>query len=414
MARFVDKCCPRSEVVAVEDMLSASRFFAALAFLAIVPLLDAYADKEVLALPWADIKVQSLATLDNPWAMAFLPDGRLLITEKPGNLRIYADGKLSKPIGGVPKVEYHEQGGLLDVAVDPDFVNNQLVYLSYTEAAPEQPADAKDEGDPRLGEYQDLNDVVLKGLAVARGRLDSDQLKDVQVIWRQIPKTIGRGHFGGQLIFDPNGKLFITSGDRQRFDPAQDLGSTLGKIVRINPDGSTPPDNPFVNQTGALPEIWSLGHRNPLGVAFSPASGKLWEHEMGPKGGDEVNIIEKGKNYGWPIVSEGSHYNDVPIPHHAEKAEFTPPLKFWNPAISPSGLTFYTADKFKDLKGKALLGGLSSEALVVLTIQDDKVLDDSIVKIGHRIRDVAQMPDGSLLLLTDGDNAELLRLAPSG
>ena len=369
---------------------------------------------EVVALPWADAKVESLATLDNPWAMAFLLDGRLLITEKPGNLRVFADGKLLGPIGGAPKVEYHEQGGLLDVAVDPDFANNQLIYLSYTEAAPEQPPDAKDEGDPRLGEYQDLKDVVLKGLAVASARLDGDQLKDVRVIWRQTPKTVGRGHFGGQLVFAPDGKLFITSGDRQRFDPAQDLGTTLGKIVRINVDGSAPPDNPFVNQTGALPEIWSLGHRNPLGVAFDPASGRLWQHEMGPKGGDEVNLIEKGKNYGWPIVSEGSHYNDVPIPHHAEKAEFTPPLKFWNPSISPSGLTFYTGDKFKELKGKALLGGLSSEALIVLTIQDDKVLDDSIVKTERRIRDVAQLPDGNLLLLTDGDNAELLRLSPSG
>jgi aldose sugar dehydrogenase len=256
--------------------------------------------------------------------------------------------------------------------------------------------------------------VVLKGLAVARGRLAGGELKDMQVIWRQTPKTIGRGHFGGQLVFAPDGKLFITSGDRQRFDPAQDLDSTLGKVVRINSDGSAPPDNPFVNQTGALPEIWSLGHRNPLGAAFEPTSGTLWEHEMGPKGGDEVNLIEKGKNYGWPIVSEGSHYNDVPIPHHVEKPDFVPPLKFWNPSISPSGLIFYTGDKFKDLKRKALLGGLSSEALIVLTIQDDKILDDSIVKMSRRIRDVAQMPDGSLLLLTDGNDAELLRLAPAG
>jgi glucose/arabinose dehydrogenase len=391
----------------------ATRFCAAFAVLGSVLPFGGCRNEEIVALPWADAKVESLATLDNPWAMAFLPDGRLLITEKPGNIRVYADSKLSEAIGGVPKVEYHEQGGLLGIAIDPDFANNQLIYLSYTEAAPEQPPDAKDEGDPRLGEYQDLKDVVLKGLAVASGRLDGDQLKDVKIIWRQTPKTVGRGHFGGQLLFAPDGKLFITSGDRQRFDPAQDLGTTLGKIVRINVDGSAPPDNPFVNQTGALPEIWSLGHRNPLGVAFDPESGRLWEHEMGPKGGDEANLIEKGKNYGWPIVSEGSHYNDVPIPHHAEKAEFTPPLKFWNPSISPSGLTFYTGDKFKELKGKALLGGLSSEALIVLTIQDDKVLDDSIVKTERRIRDVALLPDGNLLLLTDGDNAELLRLSPS-
>jgi glucose/arabinose dehydrogenase len=254
-----------------------NRLGAALAFVTSVLPIGAARSDDVVALPWADAKVESLATLDNPWAMAFLPDGRLLITEKPGNLRVYADGKLSKPIGGVPKVEYHEQGGLLGTAVDPNFADNQLVYVSYTEAAPEQPADAKDEGDPRLGEYQDLKDVVLKGLAVARGRLDGDQLKDVQVIWRQTPKTIGRGHFGGQLVFAPDGTLFITSGDRQRFDPAQDLGSTLGKIVRINPDGSIPQDNPFAKEPGALPEIWSLGHRNPLGAAFEPGSGKLWQ-----------------------------------------------------------------------------------------------------------------------------------------
>jgi glucose/arabinose dehydrogenase len=319
-------------------------------------------------------------------------------------LLLYADGELSDPIGGVPKVEHHEQGGLLAVAVDPNFGRNQFVYLSYTEAASEQPADAKDEGDPRLGEYQDLDDVVLKGLAVARGRLEGDQLKDVTVIWRQTPKTIGRGHFGGQMAFAPDGTLFITSGDRQRFDPAQDLGSTLGKIVRINADGTVPQDNPFVKETGALPEIWSLGHRNELGLAFDPA-GKLWEHEMGPKGGDEINLIEKGKNYGWPIVSEGSHYNDVPIPHHAEKGDFAPPLKFWNPSISPSGLIFYTGDQFKALNG--------SEALIMLTIDNDKVLDDSIVKMEHRVRDVAQMRDGSLLLLTDGDDGELLRLTPA-
>lgn len=389
-----------------------NRLGAAIAFLTSILPVNARSD-EVVALPWADAKVEKLATLDNPWAMAFLPDGRLLVTEKPGNLRIYADGKLSKPIVGVPKVEYHEQGGLLGVAVDPNFARTRLVYLSYTEAAPEQPANAKDDGDPRLGEYQDLDDVVLKGLAVARGHLDGGQLIDVQVIWRQTPKTVGRGHFGGQIVFAPDGTLFISSGDRQRFDPAQDLGSTLGKIVRISPDGSIPPDNPFVTTPGALPEIWSFGHRNQLGMAFEPLSGKLWEHEMGPKGGDEVNIIEKGKNYGWPIVSEGSHYNDVPIPHHAEKAGFQPPLKLWNPAISPSGLIFYTGHTFKELKGKALLGGLSSEALIVLTIKDDNVLDDSIVRIGKRVRDVAQWPDGDLLLLTDGDDGELLRLSPA-
>jgi glucose/arabinose dehydrogenase len=395
-------------------MSLAGRLCAAFAFSGLaLSLFSCRGEKDqVLALPWVDANVESLAKLDNPWSMAFLPDGRLLITEKPGQLRIYADGKLSGSIGGVPKVEYHDQGGLLAVAVDPDFAKNKLVYFSYTEAAPEQPKDAKDAGDPRLGQFQDLNDVVLKGLAVARGRLDGDTLKDVTVIWRQDPKQIGRNHFGGQLLFAPDGKLFITSGDRQRFEPAQDLKTTLGKIVRINPDGSIPDDNPFVTDKDAKPEIWSFGHRNQLGIAFDPATGTLWEHEMGPKGGDEVNIIEPGKDYGWPSVSEGSHYNDVPIPRHGEKADFTPPIKFWNPSISPAGFTFYSGDRFKSLKGKALLGGLSSEALIILTIDGDKVSDEAIINIGKRIRDVAQTPDGDLLLLTDGDGAELLKLTP--
>jgi glucose/arabinose dehydrogenase len=389
-----------------------SRYQAALAFLVFAPWLSSCGeDPEILALPWADAKVETLAKLDHPWAMALLPDGRLLITEKPGKLRVYADGKLSGPIANVPAVEYHEQGGLLDVAVDPDFAKNQLVYLSYTEPAPEQPADAKDEGDDRLGIYQDLNHVVLKGLAVARGRLDGDQLKDVSVIWRQAPKTIGRGHFGGQLVFAPDGKLFITSGDRQRFDPAQDMKSSIGKIIRINPDGTIPDDNPFVNQEGALPEIWSVGHRNPLGAAIEPSSQELWTHEMGPKGGDEVNVIVKGKNYGWPEVSEGSHYNDKPVPHHSESS-FMPPLKSWNPSVSPSGLIFYTGDRFKTLKGKAILGGLSSEALILLTLDGNKVIDHSIIKANRRIRDVLETPEGDLLILGDEENAELIRLTP--
>jgi aldose sugar dehydrogenase len=371
------------------------------------------AHAETLSLPEGETNVESLAKLDNPWAMAYLPDGRLLITEKPGNLRIFADGKLSDPIPGVPKVEYHEQGGLLDVAVDPDFANNQLVYLSFTERAEKQPPEAKEAKDERLGEFQDLKDVVVKGLAVARGRLEGDNLKDVAVIWRQTPKMIGRGHFGGRLVFAPDGKLFITSGDRQRFEPAQDLGSNVGKIVRINPDGSIPEDNPFVGRDGMLPEIWTIGHRNPLGAAINPSSTQLWAHEMGPKGGDEVNIIEKGKNYGWPVVSEGSHYNDAAIPKHKDKPEFTPPVISWNPSISPSGLVFYQGVRFPGLKGKALLGGLSSEALIVLTLDGDKVTENEIIKTGRRIRGVAEAPDGSLLLLGDEEGAELLRLTPT-
>lgn len=362
-----------------------------------------------------DIEIENIAKFSNPWALAFLPDGKLLVTEKGGNLYIFADGKLSSPIEGVPKVEYKDQGGLLDVAVDPDFANTKFVYLSYSERAEQQPEDAKEEKDARLGDYQDLSDNVLKGMAVARGRLEDNQLEDVKVIWRQVPKTIGRGHFGGRLVFAPDGKLFITSGDRQRFESTQDMASNLGKVVRINPDGSIPDDNPFVGQGDALPEIWTLGHRNELGAAINPASGELWLHEMGPKGGDEVNIVVRGRNYGWPKVSQGMHYDDQPIPDHKTKPEFATPAYSWNPSISPAGFIFYTGDKHPAWKGKALLGGLSSEALIVLTLDSDKVVSDEIIDMGRRIRDVAQTPDGAVLLLVDGESGgDLLRLTPIG
>jgi glucose/arabinose dehydrogenase len=359
------------------------------------------------------INVESLARLDNPWAMAFLPDGRMLITEKPGRLRVYAEGRLSGPIGGVPRVAYRSQGGLLDVRIDPDFARNQLVYLSYVEAAEQQPPDAREEPDPRLGPFQEFDDTVLKGTTVARGRLVGNQLRDVTVIWRQVPKMIGRGHFGGRLVFAPDGKLFITSGERQRFEPAQDLRSNLGKIVRINPDGTIPADNQFDGRSDALPDIWTIGHRNPLGAAMHPSSQRLWINEMGPKGGDELNIIEKGRNYGWPIVSEGIHYNDVPIPRHATRDGYAVPIRTWYPSVSPSGLIFYTANRFQLWAGNALMGGLSSQALIRLTLDVDKVTGEERIAMNRRIRDVIQAPDGAVLLLSDGDNGELLRLTPA-
>jgi glucose/arabinose dehydrogenase len=358
------------------------------------------------------VKIETLAKLDHPWGMAFLPDGRLLITEKPGRLRIYADGKLSPPVDGAPAVEHNDQGGLLDVAVDPDFARNELVYLSYTEAAEEQPKDARIVPDPRLGEFVDKNDTVLKGTAVARGRLHGDELKDVSVIWRQMPKIVGLNHFGGRLVFAPDGKLFITSGDRQSFDPAQDLASNLGKVVRINPDGTIPDDNPFQNKSGALPDIWTAGHRNPLGAAIRPASDELWVHEMGPKGGDEINLIEKGKNYGWPNVSKGDHYDDTAIPRHPTKSEFAPPAKSWNPSISPSGIIFYDGP-IASWRGSAIMGGLSSKALVRLSLDGDKVIGEERIDVNRRIRDIVQSSDGTILLLSDGIGGELLRLTPT-
>ena len=359
------------------------------------------------------VNVERLARLKEPWGMAYLPDGKLLITEKAGTLRIFSNGKLSAPVGGVPKVAYGGQGGLLDVAVDLDFAKNKFVYLTFTEAAEKQPVIDKDETDPRLGTFGDAKDVVLKGGALVRGRLEGNELKDMKVIWRQIPKTIGRGHTGGILVFAPDGKLFITSGDRQRFEPAQDLSSNLGKIIRINPNGSVPQDNPYVNKKGALPDIWSIGHRNPLGAAFNPVTKKLWIHEMGPLHGDELNIAEPGKNYGWPVVSNGDNYDRSRIPDHETRPEFAGPVEYWHPAISPAGMIFYTGNIFADWSGNILIGGLSSEVLIRLTLEGDKVKSEERIYLHRRIRDVIQAPDGSVVLLSDGPDGELLRLTPA-
>ena len=343
--------------------------------------------------------------------MAFLPDGRLLITEKPGRLRIFSEGKLSAPVGGVPTVVYFMQGGLLDVAVDPKFAKNQMVYLSYAEAAQPQPPGGREVQEKRLGAFQRLEDQTLKGGAVARARLEGGALRDLKVIWRQVPKSIGRGHFSGRLTFAADGTLFIASSDRMQFDPAQNLASNLGKIVRINTDGSSPRDNPFIADRGARPEIWSLGHRNPSGLAFQPGSGQLWSVEFGPKGGDELNLIEKGRNYGWPLVNEGVNYDDSPIPRHATRPEFVPFVKSWTPVISPGSLMFYTGAQFPQWRGNALIAGLSSQAIIRLTIAGNKVSDEEVIPMGRRIRNLVQAADGSLLALSESPNAELLRLS---
>jgi len=359
------------------------------------------------------VNVESLAKLDNPWGMTFLPDGRLLISEKPGRLRTFADGKLSDPIGGVPKVAYRGQGGLLDVEIDPKFAQNQLVYIYYSEPAEQQPPNARDTVDQRLGANFRPDDSQLKGGAVARAKLEGNELRDLKVIWRQVPKTLGRGHFGGRLVFAPDGKLFILSGERQRFEPAQDLSTNLGKVVRINPDGSIPNDNPFAKQPNARPDVYCYGDRNPLGGAIYPRTGKLWLNEMGPKGGDELNVIEAGKNYGWPLVCEGTHYNDAPIPKHSSKPDVTPPLVFWNPVISPSGMIFYNGSMFPAWKGCAMIGGLSSRALVIVRPNGDRAAEDERLDMRMRIRDVIEAPDGAILVLSDGNNGELLRLTPA-
>jgi glucose/arabinose dehydrogenase len=349
------------------------------------------AREELIDTEQGPIKVETVAQgLDQLWGLAFLPDGRMLVTEKPGRLRIVSmDGTISEPIKGVPKVIANGQGGLLDVALDPDFANNGLVYLSYSE--------------PGKGGA---------GTSVARGKLDDGSLHNVEVIFRQKPKVSGGNHFGSRLVFSPDGKLFITLGERFKFDPAQDLSNDLGKIVRINPDGSIPEDNPFVGQEGKLPEIWSYGHRNVQGAAIHPETGKLWETEFGPLGGDELNIPEAGKNYGWPVVSWGSNYDRSPIPDPPEHPEFTDAIYHWNPVISPSGIAFYTADLIPGWKRDLLISGLSSEAIVRLDLDGEKVVGEERIPMGTRIRDVAQGPDGAVYALTD-ENGEILKLTPA-
>jgi glucose/arabinose dehydrogenase len=336
------------------------------------------------------IKVETIAHgLANPWGLAFLPDGRMLVTERPGRLRLVTkDGTISEPLKGVPAVFAEGQGGLFDVKLDPNFASNKLVYLAYAEPG----------------------DNGGAGTAVARGKLCADSLDDVEVIFRQQPKVGGPNHFGGRLAFAPDGKLFVSLGERFTFTPAQDLSVDLGKIVRINPDGSVPKDNPFASTAGARPEIWTYGHRNPQGLAFDPNSGKLFESELGPKGGDEINVIEPGKDYGWPVVSWGSNYDDTPILPPPTHPELTDAIAHWNPVISPSGITFYSGVAIPGWKDNLLIAGLSSQAITRLTLDGDKVTDEERIPMGARIRDVVQGPDGALYALTDAPDGAILRL----
>lgn len=363
-----------------------------------------------------DIRVEQLATLEYPWGMALLPDGRLLITEKPGRLRIWDEQGLSDPLQGLPDIIYlsdGEQGGLLDVAVDPDFRNNQLVYIAYVEAAQQQADEIAETGDARFGKGLDMTDNVLRGGVVARARLSGDELQEMQVVWRQFPKTVGRGHFGNRLLFGPDNKLFISSGDRMRFDPAQSLKSNLGKIVRINPDGTIPEDNPFADQDDVRRDIWSYGNRNVLAMAIEPGSDRFWAVEMGPLGADELNLITPGSNYGWPEVSNGSHYNGATIEGHPANDQVQAPLRSWTPVISPSGALFYTSTLFSDWQGDLLIGGLSSESLIRLRIVDGNYIAlEERLNLQRRIRDVAQAPDGSLFVIEDAPEGALLRLSP--
>jgi glucose/arabinose dehydrogenase len=358
------------------------------------------------------VKVERLASLEFPWAVAALPDGRLLITEKPGRLRIFADGALSAPVEGAPKTSYRErkaeQGGLLDVAVDPQFAQNHRIYLSFSEPAEQQSPDQKETDDPRFGGFLDMTDTMLVGGAVASATLDGNRLTDLKVIWRQTPKTIGRGHFGNRMLLAKDGTLYITSGDRMRFDPAQDPNANLGKVVRINTDGSIPKDNPNVGQAGAREDIWTMGHRNMLAIAQQP-SGQIWALEMGPLGGDELNVIQRAANYGWPVVSDGDNYDKSPIPDHKVRPQFQAPVKTWTPVISPSGALFYEGAMFP-WRGDLIVGGLSSQAIIRLTLDGNKVKNEERLNMGRRMRDVLLDKDGSIVAVTDDKQGELIRL----
>jgi glucose/arabinose dehydrogenase len=360
--------------------------------------------------------IEQLATLEFPWAVAYLPDGRLLVTEKPGRLRIWDGKALSAPVEGLPAISYREsqaeQGGLLDVAVDPDFEQNRFVYLSYSEEVKPAGTAPTETDDRRFGGYIDLKDNRLRRGVVARAALDGSRLTGVQVIWRQEPTTVGRGHFGHRIVFGSGNTLFITSGDRMRFDPAQDPNSNLGKVVRINRDGAIPKDNPFVGKGDARGDVWSVGHRNMLAAVLHAASGQLWVFEMGPLGGDEFNIVQRGRNYGWPVVSDGSNYDKSDIPDHAARPDFERPIRTWTPVISPSGALIYDGSLFP-WRGQVVVGSLSSRGLVLLTVDGGKVSKEERVAIGRRVRDVAQAPDGSLTVITDDKKGELLRVTPA-
>lgn len=340
------------------------------------------------------IDVTPVASFDEPWAMTFLPDGSMLVTEQTGTLmHVSADGSEKTPVSGVPAVAYGGQGGLGDVVLHPDFAENSLVYISFAE-----------EGDGG------------QGAAVARARLVTEgerpQLENLEVIWRQQPKVTGQGHYSHRIAFGPDGMMFITSGDRQKMTPAQQMDGNLGKIVRLHDDGTIPSDNPFQDEGEIAKQFWTVGNRNMLGIDFT-ADGQLWAHEMGPRGGDELNRIEAGDNYGWPEVSNGIHYNGSPIPDHDTRPEFNAPEVSWTPVISPAGFVIYDGEMFEDWQGDGFIGALSGRALVHVELDGDSASEVERFDMGQRIREVEQGPDGALWLLEDGSGGRLLKVTPA-
>ncbi|OJT99342.1 MAG: dehydrogenase [Rhizobium sp. 63-7] len=339
-------------------------------------------------------EARTVAEFDTPWAIAFLPDGRMLITEKPGRIFLVSASGGKTEVEGVPEVAASGQNGLLDIAAAPTFAADRTIYFTFSE--------------PGSGG---------SSLALAKARLGisgpSAKLEDLAIIWRQAPKG-GGGQPGGIIAFAPDGRhLFLTSGDRMRPKTAQDPEQALGKVLRLNLDGTTPEDNPLVSAGGVQAQTWTSGHRNPYGLAFAP-DGKLWLHEMGPRGGDELNLIVAGQNYGWPLVSNGDNYSGSRIPRHSTRPEFTPPALYWNPVIAPAGLVFYDGGLFPQWRGSALIGGLASTALLRITFDADGNADEAERwNMEARIRDVAVAPDGSVWVIEDDNPGRLRRLTPN-
>ena len=332
--------------------------------------------------------------LEQPWSLAWLPDGRMLVTEKAGRLRIVTPGgRVSAPIEGLPRVDDGGQGGLLDVIVDPGFESNRTIYFSYSE--------------PGKGG---------SGTAVARAVLDGDRLIGLKVIFRQFPKARGGRHYGSRLVIARDGTLFVTVGERGERNRAQDTTVNRGQVVRIHTDGRIPEDNPFAGKTGHRPEIWSYGHRNPQGAALHPGTGKLWIHEHGAAGGDEINIPLAGRNYGWPVIAYGRHYFGGKIGEGTRKPGMEQPVHYWDPSIAPSGMAFYTGDKFPKWKGNLFVGALKFQLVARLELNGDTVRGEERILEGldERIRDVRQGPDGYLYLLTDSGDGRILRVEPAG
>ncbi|MFT0851748.1 PQQ-dependent sugar dehydrogenase [Achromobacter sp. F4_2707] len=347
----------------------------------------------------AKVQVETLLEgLQHPWALAFLPnDEGVLITERPGRLRLWRAGELSPALEGVPAVYARAQGGLLDVALSPSFPDNRLVYLAYAE--------------------QD-NDTGRAGTAVGVGRLSDDgrALEDFKVIFRQQPKLSSGVHFGARLVFDPAGYFFIALGENNQRSTAQDLDKHQGKLLRLMPDGSVPQDNPFVGKPQALPEIWSYGHRNPQGAALNPWTGRVWVHEHGPRGGDEINIPQAGLNYGWPIATHGSNYSGFAIPEAvgAEVKGMEPPHYVWKESPAISGMAFYSAGRFPQWRNSVFIGALKDRELIRLQLEGDQIVAEErlLGELGERVRDVRQGPDGYIYVLTDSSNGALLRISP--